>query len=513
VPVDPKTLPQDAETLRKIVVDLTTQLDRTERLLRQLLQAKAGRKSEQLSREQLALFAAEAGIVLPETEAAEQEDEDDDPPADATGESRSRGRKPLPRHLKRERVEHDLAESEKHCSQCDQDLRKIGEQVSERYEYIPAQMKVIEDACFTYACGCTVKTASKPSQPIDKSTAGASLLAQVIVAKYADHLPLHRQVKMFARHGVDLSDQTLCGWTGQCAQLLEPLYQRLKRFVLASKVVGTDDTPVKVLDRKLPQARKGRIWPYVGDREHVGVVYDYTPTRERAGPEQFLKDYRGHLQADAYVAYDAFFTKPDRGMEEVGCWAHTRRHFHQALESDPSRMRAVLLLIAQLYAVERTARERGLRGEPLHLLRQHGARPVLDRLHAYLLEIQAQVLPKSEAGQAVAYALKNWIALTRYCDNPDLSIDNNATERALRCFALGRANWTFFGSDRGGRTAAVLRSFVTSCELVKIDPFAWFRDVLTRIADHPVTKLDDLLPHRWSVADASVSGGVTRMKI
>ena len=342
--------------------------------------------------------------------------------------------------MKRERIEHDLAESEKHCLHCAQDLRRIGEEISERYEYIPAQMKVIEDACFTYACACTVKTATKPSQPIEKSTAGASLLAQVIVAKYADHLPLHRQVKMFARHAVELSDQTLCGWTAQCAQLLEPLYQRLKRFVLASKVVGTDDTPVKVLDRKLPHGRKGRIWPYVGDRDHVAAVYDYTPTRERAGPEEFLKQYRGHLQADAYVGYDAFFTKPERWMAEVGCWAHARRHFHQALESDPSRMRTVLLFITQLYRVERTARERGLHGEPLRLLRKHGSRPVLERLQAYLLEIQDQLLPKSEAGQAVAYALKNWIALTRYCENPDLSIDNNATERALRCFAVGRAN-------------------------------------------------------------------------
>ena len=267
----------------------------------------------------------------------------------------------MKRHLKRERIEHDLPEIEKHCAHCDQDLRRIGEEVRDRYEYIPAQVKVIEDACFTYACACTVKTAIKPSQPIEKSTAGASLLAQVIVAKYADHLPLHRQAKMFARHGVELPDQTLCGWTAQCAQLLEPLYQRLKRHVLASQVVGTDDTPVKVLDPKLAQARKGRIWPYVGDRDHVAAVYDYTPTRERAGPEEFLKNYRGHLQADAYVAYDAFFTRPERGMVEVGCWAHARRHFHQGLESDPSRMRTVLLLIAQLYSVERTARARQLR--------------------------------------------------------------------------------------------------------------------------------------------------------
>jgi transposase len=229
--------------------------------------------------------------------------------------------------------------------------------------------------------------------------------------------------------------------------------------------------------------------------------------RERAGPEEFLKNYRGHLQADAYAAYDAFFNKPERNGRS-GCWAQARRHFHQALESDPSRMRTVLLLITQLYSLERTARERGLHGEPLRLLREHGSRPVLERLQAYLFEIQDQLLPKSEAGRAVAYTLKNRIALTRYCENPDFAIDNNATERALRCFAVGLANWTFFASDRGGKTGAVLRNFVTSCELVKVDPFAWFHDLLSRIADHPITKLDELLPHRWALAYSS-SGGLT----
>jgi transposase len=486
-----------------MVVDLTAQLDRSERLLRQLLQAKTGRTSEQLSREQLALFAQQAGLEIPEPPTVEEED-DGDPPAEASGGGTSapRGRKPLAKHLKRERIEHDLAESEKHCAGCDQDLRRIGEETSERYEYVPAQMRVIEEACLKYACACTVKTAGKPAQPIEKSTAGASLLAQVIVAKLADHLPLHRQAKMFRRHGVEIPEQTMCDWMRQCAGLLEPLYARLKRHVLTSKVVGTDDTPVKVLDRKLKRTRKGRIWPYVGDREHPAVIYDYTPTRERAGPEMFLKQYRGFLQADAYVAYDSFFTQPERGMIEVACMAHARRHIYQALGNDPSRMRTVLLLIAQLYRVEERARRHGLSGEDLRLLRQQGARPVLDQLEAYLLEIREQLLPKSEAGQAVNYLLKNWTALTRYCDNPALSIDNNHTERSLRGWAIGRNNWTFFGSDRGGKTAAVLRSFVASCELVKIDPFAWFHDVLSRVADYPMTRLDELLPHRWSSANA-----------
>lgn len=503
MPVDPNSLPKDPEILQRMLVDVTAQLDKTQRLLRQLLAAKSGSRSEQLSTDQLRLFAQELGAEFPQTgeqEKKEEDSRDDLPPGGSTDhdESRPRGRRALPSHLQRERIVHELAEADKHCATCHQDLRRIGEEVSERYEYIPAQMLVIEDACQKYACACTVKTASKPAQPIEKSTAGASLLAHVIVSKLADHLPIHRQAKMLRRFGVEVADQTMCGWMRQSAELLDPLYARLKEFVLQSKVVGTDDTPVKVLDRRLPQTRTGRVWPYVGDRDHPAVVYDYTPTRERAGPERFLRNYRGYLQADAYAAYDRFFTDPARGLVEVGCWAHARRHVYQALEKDQARMGAVLAYIGQLYAVEKRARRSGIEGDQLRLLREQVSRPILDQLHAYLLKIRHELLPKSEAGQAVTYVLKNWAALTRYLKDGDLSIDNNHTERSLRGIAVGRNNWVFLGSDRGGKTMSVLKSFVASCELVKVDPFVWFRDVLERIATYSVQQLDDLLPHRWT---------------
>ena len=347
--------------------------------------AKSGTRSEQLSADQLKLFAQELGAEPPATAAEKDSPQDDDlPPGSGSGDqnqARPRGRRPLPAHLKRERIEHDLRAEEKHCVSCDQHLRPIGEEISERYEYIPAQMLVIEDVCKKYACACMVKTAAKPPQPIEKSTAGASLLAQVIVSKIADHVPVHRQAKILKRFGVEIADQTMCGWMRQSAELLDLLYARLKQFVLSSKVVGTDDTPVKVLDRSLVRTtRKGRFWPYLGDRNHTAAVFDYTPTRERAGPERFLKGYRGYLQADAYVAYDSFFSNPARGMVEVACWAHTRRHFHQALDTDPARMGAVLAYIAQLYAVEKRARRSGVEGEALRRLReqasQAGARTV-----------------------------------------------------------------------------------------------------------------------------------------
>jgi transposase len=508
VPVDPNSLPEDPAILKQMLMDLTTQLDKTQRLLRQLMEAKSGTRSEHLSVDQLRLFAQELGASeLAQSEAVTETPEDDDhlPPGSGSGESQEkshpRGRRPLPPHLKRERIEHDLTDAEKHCAACNQALRPIGEETSERYEYIPAQLLVIEDVCKKYACACTVKTATKPPQPIEKSVAGASLLAQVIVSKIADHLPVHRQAKIFRRFGVEIADQTMCGWMRQSAELLDPLYVRLKQFVLSSKVVGTDDTPVKVLDRNLKRTtRKGRFWPYLGDRNHGAAVFDYTPTRERAGPEQFLQTYRGYLQADAYVAYDSFFTHPERGLVEVACWAHSRRHFHQALETDSARMGAVLAYIADLYKVEKRARRSGILGEDLRVLREQASKPVLEQLHQYLEKIRDEVLPKSEPGQAVPYALKNWTALTRYLEDGDLSIDNNHTERSLRGIAVGRRNWTFVGSDRGGKTMAVLRSFVASCELARVDPFAWFRDVLTRVAECSIQKLDDFLPHRWATA-------------
>jgi transposase len=510
VAINPKHLPDDPKALQAMVLDLIAQLDREfherskiESLLRELLDAKRNRRSEQLSADQLALFAAAWQARQAEKPEEPKGSDDDDAAPGAPGSNptkRSGGRQPLPRHLKRERIVHDLAEAEKHCDSCKQALRPIGEETSERYEYVPAQVTVIEDVCKKYACACTVKTATKPPPPIAKSTASASLLAQVIVAKTADHLPLHRQEKIFARHGVDISRKTMCGWLAQCAEVLQPLYRSLKTTLFESKAIGTDDTSVKVLDVKLPFARTGRIWPYYGDEKHPVIVYDYTATRERAGPEKFLEGYRGYLQADAYSGYDAFFKDERRGLIEVGCWAHARRYFHRALESDSGRMGPALLLIAHLYRVENEAR--GLTAKERLHLRHLQSKPILNKLHDYLIEIQAEILPKSPEGRAVRYTLKNWSALTRYCDDGDLAIDNNATERAIRGVAVGRNNWVFFGSDEGGRTAAVLRSFVASCQRAGVDPFAWYRDVLSRIASYPVKKLADLLPHHWAPVPA-----------
>ncbi len=501
--IDPNALPQEIDALHKIVRELCERLkheasekDKYRSLLRELLDAQRNRKSEQLSKDQLALFETLWKASHPEEEQEEEPEpaaEEEAKPEEPQPKKRV-GRQPLARHLVRERVVHDLAESEKHCEGCGKHLRLIAEETSERYEFVPAVMKVIEDVRLKYACDCTVKTAEKPAQPIEKSTAGASVLAQVIVSKFADHLPLHRQEKIFQRHGVEISRKTMGGWLPPVAELLDPLYRAAKRVLFESKVIGTDDTGVKVLDPKLSFARTGRIWPYVGDAHHPVVVYDYTPTRSRDGPAKFLEGYTGYLQADAYSVYDAFF-KPARGLTEVGCWMHARRYFFKALDSDQQHMGPALHLIGRVYAVE--DRARGLTGEERLELRRRLSAPVMEKLHKYLLDIQGEVLPKSPAARAVRYALNQWEALTRFLQDGDLEIDNGATERANRDIAIGRGNWTFFGSDHGGKTAAVLLSFIAMCKRNAVEPFAWFRDVLSRIAAHPIHRIEELLPHNW----------------
>jgi hypothetical protein len=319
-------------------------------------------------------------------------------------------------------------------------------------------------------------------------------------------LPLNRQEEIFGRQGVELSRQTMCDWMRAGADLVSPLYALMKQQVLDSKAVQTDDTPVPVLDPDLPRTRTGRIWTYVGDDEHPYTVYDYTPTRSRDGPEAFLEEFRGYLQADAYSGYDHFYKKPERGIIEVACWAHSRRRFFEAQSSDLMRSTVMLAYIRLLYDVEREAGERKLRGEARRILRQEKSKLILDDIRAYLEREQPQVLPKSPEGEAIAYTLSNWKALTRYLDDGDLAIDNNGAERSLRGIAVGRRNWTFYGSDNGGRTAAVLTSLITTSKRLGLDPFAYLRDIFERIGAHPQSRLAELLPDQWQAAHSAVDG-------
>ena len=513
--IDPKQLPSDPAALRQMVVGLLEEAEQRERKLRQLqhgveqlLRARYGPRRERVDEHQLFLFAA--AILAPGGRTPPDADENAAPESKTkpSSQHRGHGRGALPKSLKRQRLVYDLEEAKRQCPECQEPLKRIGEDTSERLEYVPASLVVIEEACQKYACpkGCTVGTAEKPMAPIEKGLPGPGLLAHVAVSKYGDHLPLNRQEEIFRRQGVELPRQTMCDWMRACADLVSPLYELMKQQVLDSKAVQTDDTPVPVLDPDLPRTRTGRIWTYVGDDEHPYTVYDYTPTRSRDGPEAFLEEFRGYLQADAYSGYDHFYKEPERGIIEVACWAHSRRRFFEAQSSDLMRSTVMLAYIRLLYDVEREAGERKLKGEARRILRQEKSKLILDDIRAYLEREQPQVLPKSPEGEAIAYTLSNWKALTRYLDDGDLAIDNNGAERSLRGIAVGRRNWTFYGSDNGGRTAAVLTSLITTSKRLGLDPFAYLRDIFERIGAHPQSRLAELLPDQWQAAHFAVDG-------
>ncbi len=499
-------LPGDAPALRQMVIELLGELDAKDRKLKRvmhwlenLLRQRYGRKREYIDPNQLWLLAMAEVEKSRDPDEEVEEEEDAEAPPKKKKKRKGHGRRPLPEHLERVLAEYDLSEDERICSECNGDLYHIGEEISERLEYIPASLYVIKEVCHKYGCknGCQVVTAQKPMQPIEKGIAGPGLLAHVAVSKYGDHLPLNRQNEIFKRQGVEIARSTMCDWMAACAELVEPLYNLMKDKVLSSKVVQTDDTPVGVLDSEMTRTKTGRIWTYVGDRDHPFTVYDYTPTRSREGPLEFMKDYNRYLQADAYAGYDALFNDPNREVIELACWAHTRRKFYDAQSSDPMRCMVMLAWIRLLYGVEREARELKLDSDGRLALRQKKSKPILKDIKKYLLRERVEVLPKSPEGRAMSYALSNWEALLRYCEDGDLEIDNNGAERSLRGIAVGRKNWMFYGSDQGGQTAAILTSFVSTCKRHRIDPFAYLRDIFKRISAHPMKHLEELQPDRW----------------
>jgi len=300
----------------------------------------------------------------------------------------------------------------------------------------------------------------------------------------------------------------MCDWMAAAAVLLTPLWQSLRHLVLQSKVLHTDDTTVKVRDESQSTMRYGRLWDYIGDADHPGVVFDYTPTHARDGPAAFLKDFRGYLQADAYGVYDGIYTGSNGTIIEVACWAHARNQFKEAQGTDPERALAAKAWVRQLYDVEDEAKAAiardqltGAAAAAVRLrLRQEKSVPLLTSLRSWLLAQKDQVLPKSPSAAAIGYALNQWEALNRYTTDGDLHIDNNISERTLKLVGIGRNNWLFLGSDQGGKTAAVLFSFTATCKHLGIDSFTYLRDVFARLPTHPTERLDELLPHRWQAA-------------
>ena len=511
------------EQLLEILENANRKMSTMEHQLHQLLRRLYGRSSEKIDPKQMALFAEMLAQLQSQSPAAEPQELVE--PSAATPDSKGHGRRRLPSDLPRQRVIHDLDEADKPCPCCGELRQVIGQDVSEQIDYVPAKVTVIEHVRLRYICkacqasaaegGPQIATAEKPLAPIEKGLAAPGLLAHVIVSKYADHLPLYRIERILSRHKIEIARSTMCDWMRQSAEALYPLYETMIRDVLASKVIHTDDTPVAVQDRRLGKTRAGRFWVYLGDPSHPQIVFDYTPSRKRDGPMKFLKDWgeneQRFLQADAFGGYDGIYAGQAGGrVAEVACWAHARRKFYDARNSDPSNSARALAYIRMLYDVEADARDRfaaqdqtagaeTLSAIRLKLRQQHAA-PRLAEIKTWLAGLQApsgSVLPKSPMGQAVTYALNQWAALTIYITDGDLNIDNNPAENAVRPIAIGRKNWLFAGSDNGGRTAAVLFSLIATCRRHNVEPLAYLRDVLTRIAAHRHNRLADLMPNHW----------------
>ena len=352
-----------------------------------------------------------------------------------------------------------------------------------------------------------VIAAVKPASPIAKGLPGPGLLAHLIVSKYTDHLPLYRLERIYERQGVLLPRSTLCDWLAASAALLGPLYQEMVRVVLQSRALHTDDTTVKMQDPLTHQLSTARLWVYLGDAAHPYNVFDFTVNRRRDGPEQFLTNYQGYLHADAFAGYDGLYVPDPRTaaarIVEVACNAHARRKFYEARGGDGLRAHQALAYYGQLYELERAARDFS-EEQRLHM-RQDLARPILEQMHTWLQEQRAAVLPKSPMAEALGYALNNWTALVRYTEAGYLAIDNNVAEREMKRVAIGRKNWLFVGSAPGGRTAAVLLSFTSTCQRLGVEPWAYLQDVLTRLPMRAADDLGLLLPDRWQAARSSPS--------
>jgi transposase len=369
-------------------------------------------------------------------------------------------------------------------------------------EYVPESFRVIRYVRPKLSCQRCKQIVQAPaaSRPIARGLAGPGLLAHVLVSKYADHLPLYRQCEIYERQGIELERSTLADWVGGSSALLDPLVEALRRYVMAAAKLHADDTRVPVLAPGRGKTKTGRLWTYVrddrpaGDQAAPAVWFAYSPDRGGEHPEQHLRTFRGALQADAYAGFNQLY-KDDR-IQEVACWAHVRRKFYDLAQAYASPLaREALERIAGLFAIEDEIR--GRPPDERRQVRQTRARPLLESLHNWFEVSLTKLSRKSDTTRAIRYALTLWSALTRYCDDGRLEIDNNAAERGLRAVTLGRKNYLFAGSDSGGERAAVIYSLIGTAKLNGLDPEAYLRMVLTRIADHPINRIEELLP--WNI--------------
>ncbi len=461
-----------------------------------------GHKSEKRARqiEQLELWVEELEATDAQLSCAKAQGAESVPVASAP-----KRRREFAAHLQRETQ--TIAPREERCPDCGNALKHLGDDISEMLELEPVRFKVIRHVRPKLACaGCdTIVQAPAPTRPIERGMAGPGLLAHVLVGKYADHLPLYRQTEIYAREGVELERSLLAQWVGSTSALLAPLADALRQHVFAADAVHADDTPIPVLAPGRGKTKTGRLWTYVRDERPAGggtapaVWFAYTPDRKGEHPERHLKDFTGILQADGYAGYSKIYESGR--VVEAACWAHVRRKFVDLYELHRSKVAAEMLeRIGALYAIEKEIRGRS--PDERCAARRARSRPLLDEMKDWLQQALEALSQKSEAAKAIRYASNRWEALRRYCDDGRIEIDNNAAERALRCVALGRKNFLFAGSDAGGERAAAIYSLLGSAKLNGHNPETFLREVLTRIAEHPITRIAELLPWNLETADA-----------
>jgi transposase len=511
--IEAAALPDDPDQLRAMVVALQAELDskslHIEKLKAQLAllrRARFGSSSEKLERdiEQLELLIGD--LEEGQSQSAVRSHAAAIPAPAREREKAVPVRRALPDHLPRERVEHEAACA---CPACGGTaLTRIGTDEREVLEYVPSHFKVVVHARPKLSCrGCeTITQPPMPSLPIERGLPGPGLLAHVLVAKYCDHLPLHRQSVIYARDGVDIDRSTMADWVGQMAFLLEPLAGSIAQHVRRGNVIHADDTPVPVLEPGRGRAKTGRLWVAVRDERPwdsgvpPAVLYRYAPDRRSEQAQALLKDCRGFLHADAYSGFNALY-EPDRitgaaRLQEVACWAHARRKIYEVhvAAASPAALR-LLERIGALFAIE--AEIMGQSPDIRLAIRKERSVPLLAELKAEFEATLAKVSGKSALAQALRYALSRWDALTRYTQDGRLEISNNAAERAIRPLALGRKNWLFAGSDSGGERAAVMYTLIETARLNGLDPEAYLRAVIGQIADHPIKRIEELLP--WNI--------------